>query len=606
MNPIKITKEGERWLARFKFDYTTKDIVKAAGFRFSPTEKLWYTRDAAVAAKLDPGAKAAAEAQVAQVNASVRASRSAASTISVPAPAGLSYLPYQLAGIEYASGRQDVLIGDEMGLGKTIQAIGVINSDASIRRVLVVCPASLKINWARELAKWLVAERTIGIAEGGSFPRTEIVIVNYDILHRHRPAIDAIEWDLLIADECHLVKGEPGTVRRVRALYGGKQKSTKAEQRAGIVHPTEMPIRARRRIFLTGTPIVNRPKELWTLVRAVDPSGLGASFFKFHMRYTNAQHNGYGWDFSGASNLGELQTKLRSTFMVRRLKADVLTELPPKRRQIVALPSNGAGASVKREWETFQRHRQMIDRAEEAAKVARETGDRDGYAAAMRELRGALQVGFEEMSKLRHVTAIAKIPYVVEHVRECLEGVDKVVVFVHHRDVAAALKREFPEAAVVTGETPPAARMAEVDRFQHDPSCRVFVGSIKAAGVGLTLTAAELAVFAELDWSPTVVSQAEDRLHRIGQTGSVLIQHLVFVDSVDSYMANMVIDKQQVITAGLDAETAAVELPVPIELPPVAKLEPTLENIERMSQVLKKVEALITDQELPIDEEVPF
>lgn len=314
------------------------------------------------------------------------------------------------------------------------------------------------------------------------------------------------------------------------------------------------------------------------------------------MRYCDGKHNGYGWDFRGASNLEEIQTKLREKFMIRRLKEDVLTELPPKRRQIVVLPTNGASDAVEREWGTFQRHRKMIERAEEAGKRAQEAGDADGYAAAMRELHAGLKIGFEEMAGLRHATAVAKIPHVIEHVRECLEGVDKIIVFVHHHDVARALREAFPGAAMVTGETPPGARQAQVDLFQHDPGCRVFIGSIQAAGVGLTLTASQNVVFAEEDLVPGNMTQAEDRAHRIGQLGSVLIQHLVFADSVDSYLANITINKQEVITAGLDARTAPVEIPEPIPQTASPYLDASPANRNR-SQVIENHE---------VDEEVPF
>lgn len=529
MTQVTVTKEGARYVARFQFDWATKDAVKAAGFRFSPTEKLWYTSDPLVTGKLDPelGREAAARA-----NASIEASRSAASDATVPAPEGLSYLPYQLAGVAYMRNHRDVLLADEMGLGKTIQAIGLVNDDASIRSVLVVCPASLKINWARELGKWLVRPLSVGIANG-HLPPTDIVIVNYDVLAKFRREIDRRSWDLLVGDEIHYCKN--GKTQRTRAMFG-KWDRDPSKRVTGIA--------ARRRVFLTGTPIVNRPVELWPLVQALDPRGLGGNFMGYAKRYCNAWHNGYGWDFTGASNLEELQQRLRAGFMVRRLKADVLTDLPAKRRQVVVLPSPAsAAAAIRAEAEVYARYEEAVDR-----------------------LR-ANEVAFEEMSRVRHEVAVAKTPQVVEHVAALLEEVEKVVVFVHHHDVARIVAEAFPGAAVVTGETPVGQRSLEVDRFQRDADCRVFVGSIRAAGVGLTLTAAQNVVFAELDWVPGNVSQAEDRLHRIGQRGSVNVQHLVFDGSVDARMAKVIVEKQEVIERALDRGTAAVEVDQ-VELPP--------------------------------------
>lgn len=441
--------------------------------------------------------------------------------------------------------------------GKTIQAIGVINADPAIKRVLVVVPASLKINWSRELAKWLVRPASIAIANGSTLPNADIVIANYDIIAQLRGQIDARQWDLLIADEAHYLKN--AKAQRTRAVLGHRDRHNPAKTDAGI--------RAGRKILLTGTPIVNRPSELWTLVQTLDPHGLGANFFKFMQRYTRAHHNGYGWDFTGASNLDELQTKLRAACMVRRLKADVLTELPAKRRQVLTVPANGASAIVAAERELYERTEMAVAKAKAAMAAA--GGDKAAYEDAVRQLRDARQYAFEEMSRLRRQTAVAKIPHVVEHVTECLENEPKVVVFVHHHEVGRALKEAFPNSALVTGEVSVTARTAEVDRFQHDPACRVFIGSIQAAGVGLTLTAAALVVFAELSWVPGEVSQSEDRLHRIGQRNSVLVQHLVFDDSVDSRMAHMIIEKQAVIDAALDENGAALP-PLPDFVEPQA------------------------------------
>jgi len=549
MSAIKITKEGSRWIARFPYNFEVKEQVKAAGFRWDPQNRYWWTEDPVVAARLDASIAA-------QVNQTINSSRAVSADVEIPAPAGLSYLPYQLAGINYARTRDNVLFADEMGLGKTIEAIGVINADESIRTVLVVCTATIKINWSRELTKWLVRPRSIAIANG-QFPQADVVIINYDILKKHRAAIDARQWDLLIVDECHKAKNQ--AAQRTQALYGHTDRRNPDNNRPAI--------QARKRIFMSGTPIVNRPAELWTLVQALDPNGMGRSFFGFMQRYTDAHHNGYGWDFNGSANLEELQQRLRAKFMVRRLKMDVLRELPAKRRQVVLVPpTNGAISVVRDEMEAFRRHQEAMQRAENAAAAARARGDRDGYAHYIRALHSATRIAFEQMSRMRHATAVAKIPAVIEHLEDVLEGEDKVVVMVHHHDVAHAIKDAFPHAAVITGETKQVDRMTEVDRFQNDPSCKLFIGSIHAAGVGITLTAAQLVVFAELDWVPGNISQAEDRLHRIGQEGSVLVQHLVFDDSVDSIMAQTIIEKQEVIEQALDSRTQDVqahEIPMP-------------------------------------------
>jgi SWI/SNF-related matrix-associated actin-dependent regulator 1 of chromatin subfamily A len=530
---ISVIRQGDRWIARFPWSVEVKDIVKAAGFRFDGPSRTWYTLDEAVARRLDP---ATAEAAVAEANRSIAMSRAVATTMAVPAPAGLAYYDYQEAGVAYALARKDTLIADEMGLGKTIQAIGLINSDPSIRKVLIICPATLKINWRLELQKWLVVPRSIAIANG-QWPNADIVITNYDILKKWRlgdgSAIDAVDWDLLVVDEAHYLKNEK--TQRTKLVLGNGERL--------------LPIKAKRKLFLTGTPIVNRPRELWTLLHALDPHDLGRNFFAFGKRYCAAHQTALGyWDFNGASNTEELQQRLRAKFMIRRLKADVLTELPPKQRQIIVLtPDRAARATIA---------------AERAVWGLAEDADDNAYADAVSRLRQR-GIPFEEIARRRHDTAVAKIPQVIEHLRDCLDAEEKVVVFVHHHDVAHAIEAAFPEMqpAVLTGETAMGVpRQMAIERFQADPRCRLFIASIMAAGVGITLTAARLAVFAELDWVPGNVSQAEDRLHRIGQISPVLVQHLVFDGSIDARMASVNIQKQVVIEAAVDSPIAAVRM----------------------------------------------
>jgi SWI/SNF-related matrix-associated actin-dependent regulator 1 of chromatin subfamily A len=535
---ISVIQQGDRWIARFPWSVEAKDIVKNAGFRFSgPPEKVWYTLDAAVAARLDP---VTAEAAVAQANRTIAMSRARTASISVPVPDHLRYRGYQLAGIAYAQERQNTLLADEMGLGKTIQAIGVINGNPNIRKVLVVCPATLKQNWENELKDWLVTPRSIAIVKGQvNWPTSDIVIVNYDILLKWRDAIDAVDWDLLVVDEAHFIKNSKAL--RTKLVLGN-----------GTRLP---PIKAKQKLFLTGTPIVNKPVELWPLVHALDPEDLGLNFWTFTKRYCNAHQTNLGhWDFSGHSNTEELQQRLRSKFMIRRLKADV-EDLPAKQRQIIKLtPDRAARAAIAAERAAFERFMQR-------------RGDSGlDYANAVRGLDSP-SIRFEEIARERHETAVRKVPQVIAHLRECLAEGSPVVVFVHHHDVAHRIKEAFPTAAVVTGEIPQAQRTREITRFQSDirarggdPDCKLFIGSIMVAGLGITLTAASHVVFAELDWVPGNVSQAEDRCHRIGQRNAVLIQHLVFDGSIDARMAEVIINKQAVIDAAVDHPIADIAL----------------------------------------------
>lgn len=478
--------------------------------------------------------------------AAIEASKAAVSDADIPAPEGLAYLPYQRAGIAYATSRSNVLIGDEMGLGKTIQAIGVANSDPTVKQVLIVCPSSLRLNWKREWKKWFIRESDVHVVEGGSassWRNASCIIVNYDVLSKHRKRIDALKIDLLIADECHFCKN-PKTIRS-QALLGYRR-----ENKDGIS--------ARRKVFLTGTPIANRPVEMWPLIESLDPLGMGSNFFGFAKRFCDAKKiDGY-WDFSGASNLSMLQEELRAGFMIRRLKADVLKELPAKRRQIVEIPSDGVTAVMNREAGFVEQRDEVMADLEAKVELSKASENPEDYTNAVESLRAGTMAAFTEMAAIRHDTAVAKIPFVVEHLRSALDE-GPVICFAHHKDVINAIVNEFPGSVKITGDVPLQERQNAVDAFQRGDS-DLFVGNIHAAGVGITLTRSSHVVFAELDWVPGNVSQCEDRAHRIGQENSVLIQHLVFSDSLDAVMAKTLVRKQEVIDQALDKAASAITL----------------------------------------------
>lgn len=449
--------------------------------------------------------------------AAVETSRATDADVEIPVPEGLEYLGYQRAGIAYALARQSTLIADEMGLGKTIQAIGVINA-MTPADVLVVCPKSLKLNWARELNKWSVTWED---------PRgPKITITNFEQLKK-LPADTS--WDLVIVDEAH---------------YAKNPKAQRTKLLKAIAK------RCPRKLFLTGTPILNKPIELWPLLQMLapekwDPAGIargrrvaageGAGFFRFAKRYCNAHEEWHGrtkhWNFDGHSNLEELQERLRSTVMIRRLKKDVLTELPAKRRRTIEL----SAPCDEGPWTGDD-----IDQIERAPN----------------------KPAFDELSQVRHQTALAKVPQAVEYIRDALESSEKIVVFCHHQDVAAALFDSLADFAprLITGAVEVSERQARVDRFQTDPDCRIIIGTIGAMGVGHTLTAASHVIFVELSWVPAELSQAEDRCHRIGQLESVLVEHLVTAGSIDAMMTAKVIAKQEVADLALDDQREPIDL----------------------------------------------
>jgi len=518
---------------RFEFVSTIewKDIPKTAGFRWDgKVAYRWWTTSLPDARKLNDYADDSAKAKMAEMEATIEASRSADVDIELPVPEGLNYFPFQKAGIQFASSRPNTLIADEMGLGKTIQALGVVNTDPSIKSVLIVCPASLKTNWKREAEKWLTRPMTVGVANSkDGVPETDIVVINYDILKKFAPKLSKT-WDLLVADECHYAKNYKA--QRSKALYS---------------------IEAKRRIFLTGTPILNRPSELFPIINALD-SQSWPKFFAYGMKYCAGKNTRYGWDFTGASNLDDLQERLRSTVMIRRLKSQVLKELPPKTRQVIEMPTNGHIRLVKAEQKAVLAQEELLAELRVRVELAKASEDPEVYKNAVQELKDACSASFEEISRLRHETALAKVDLAIDHLKNMLDSTDKIVVFAHHKDVVSSLMDGLSEFNPVklTGDMDQDARQESVDRFQNDDSCRIFVGSILAAGVGLTLTASSTVVFIELDWVPANMSQAEDRCHRIGQTHNVLVQHLVLEGSLDAHLAQTLVSKQNVIDQALD------------------------------------------------------
>jgi len=573
-----ITNNGKDYSGYYVMNckFSEKDTVKKAGFWWNPGKKCWWTSDEKIAANFADVAdvsikdsmmkiKNAGLATVDVKRDKIEASRATDAVIEIPVNDGMSYLPFQKAGIAFSQNHRDILIADEMGLGKTIQALGIINLDNSIKKVLCVVPASLKLNWNREAEKWLTRKFNISIirSKDGWFDSLEttdsatssFVIINYDILKKFHNEIHNAEWDLLICDEAHYMKN--GKAQRTKEIVGWYDKNICCEVNL---------LKAGRKLFLTGTPIVNRPIELWPLVHYLAPKTFFCLFNKFKTGYAQkfcaAHFNGYGYDLKGASNLPELQEKLRTTCMIRRLKKDVLKELPPKFRQVIEVPANGHTAVVKREQAALKANAILIDSLKVAVEMAKASDNPEDYKKAVIALKEGVTVAFDEMSKVRHETALAKVDVVVEHLKGIIDDDEqKVICFAHHRDVIEAIERAFGDQAVkLYGGMSDEKKQDAVDRFQNDDNVKLFIGSIQAAGVGITLTAANKVVFAELDWVPGNMTQAEDRAHRIGQFMNVLVQHIVLEGSMDVEMAYKLIEKQNVIDNALDKDHGSIEL----------------------------------------------
>lgn len=445
----------------------------------------------------------------------------------VPVPDDVTLLPHQEENVRFAAGRKATLIADAPGCGKTFSTIALANCFLP-KRVLVICPSSLKINWKREFAKYSVHDHlSVGVATSKELPNTDIIIANYDIIQKWHSRLVAVNWDFLILDEAHYVKNPDA--ERTKRIFG---KAAKRKPIKGIPH--------KRLILLTGTPMTNRPIDLWQFCQVADPNGLGKDYFAFVKRYCAAWKSPWGLDVSGASNLEELGNKLRQSFMIRHDK-DILG-LPPKLCSVIELPTDGLGVSalLKREAALYATLKADPD-------VDLESEDFEEQVERLSKQRGPDRVQMmTDLAATRQEVALKKLPLAISFIDNIVSQGEKTVVFVYHRAVAAALRDHYGDTAVVvTGETPMQRRQDAVDAFQGDPAKTVFIGQIKAAGTGLTLTAARTVVFVELDYVPGNLAQAEDRVHRISQDLVCNIYYLVLEGSLDSTIAQSVVEKQR-------------------------------------------------------------
>lgn len=546
-------------------NFGERAALKDAGFVWDKiVRKHWATHDPDVAGKLARYADPVCQARLAKAkqerSTAIYASMAHDSTWNFPVPDGLEYLPYQKAGIEYMIGLPSSLCADDMGLGKTIESIGVVNAvPDEFRHILVFTKATLKINWKREFEKWSVRPLHIEIVNG-TFPHADVVIINYDIAMKYYDYIRSEKWDMIIIDEAHQLTNPKAL--RTRAIFGGKSIPRDPVDRT--------PIEAKKKIALDGTPIKNWVKELFGLLHYLDPQ-TWYSFKRYIQEYSGIHNNGWGNDYSG-SNLSEeerlakaeaLQRKLRSTLMIRRLKKDVLPELPPVRYQIIELPCPAQFRDlITQQLNHYDAAQSFINQMQQRVKDAQEAGNKEEYEAALRALGEGKSAAFKEIAKMRHDVGIAKLDMVKQYVKDVLGEIDeKLIVFGHHRDVLEEINNEFKHLSVlVYGGQDDTNRQVSIDTFQADPSCRLFVGSIRAAGEGITLTASSKVIFSEFDWTPGQMEQCIARSNRIGQTAdSLLVTYLVLEGSLDARQISVFVEKQKIIDKAMNHDSMSME-----------------------------------------------
>ncbi|HEY3864519.1 MAG TPA: DEAD/DEAH box helicase [Solirubrobacteraceae bacterium] len=448
--------------------------------------------------------------------------------------------PFQRAGVRYLLKQRRAFLADEQGLGKTIEALATIEADGAYPAI-VVCPASLKLNWLRELSLWLPhrsAQALTGTRGSAPVQRADVTVVNYDIVAARLSALSAIAPRALVLDESHYCKN--AAAKRTQAV----QQLSTAVPHDGLV------------LALTGTPVMNRPPELISQLRILGrlaDFGSGAQF---------------GKRFRGADAHLRLHWHLRARCFARRLKADVLPQLPAKTRAVVPIELDN-----EPEYRLAERdlvawlQSQPLDLHELDAKVA----------AALRAER------LVRLNALKLLAARGKLNAALAWIHDFLSSGERLVVFAHHREIQRALIERFPGALHILGQDSPAARDAALRAFQEpdtaaSPPARrgsglravagaatdgapapragtsnqLIVCSIEVAGHGITLTRASNVAFLELDWTPAKHDQAEDRCHRIGQEDTVNASYLLAAGTVDETIATLLERKRAVIGAVTD------------------------------------------------------
>ncbi len=419
--------------------------------------------------------------------------------------------PFQRAGVVYLLSQRRAFLADEQGLGKTIEALATLEADAAYPAI-VVCPASLKLNWLREIARWLPhrsAQALAGNGRGEEIPAADVTVVNYDIVAARLDELAALEPAALVLDEAHYCKN--AGAKRTRAV----QRLAEEVPREGIV------------LALTGTPVVNRPAELISQLRILgrlEDFGSGVKF---------------GERFRGVDAHLRLHWHLRARCFVRRLKADVLRQLPAKTRAVVPveLDNESEYRLAERDLVAWLRS-QPLDLRELDARVA----------AALRAER------LVRLNALKVLAARGKLHAALTWIHDFCSSGERLVVFAHHREIQRAVLEHFPRALHILGQDSHAARDSAVQAFQapDDRANQLIVCSIEAAGHGLTLTRASNVVFLELDWTPAKHDQAEDRCHRIGQQDAVNAYYLLAAGTVDETIATLLERKRAVIGAVTD------------------------------------------------------
>ena len=432
---------------------------------------------------------------------------------------------FQKEGLDFllkSSG--NALLADEMGLGKTVQTLSYVSTEKQTFPVLIVAPLVTLNNWEREVEKFLKKKSRNGrIIESDSpsvtlirtgkskeLPKTDIYIINYELLLKRSSDLEQVGIRTIVCDEVHNLRSK--TTQKYKAVKKLAALST-----------------VQYRIGLSGTPIYNRGSEIWPIIDILKPGLLG-SFKEFceYFCYVNDKGKAIVLENKRASLRNELQKHV----MLRRKKADVLKELKDKVRykEVIASDTDYYLEELDKIWKRLE---------DEQKEAQTEFSKSASYHRAIQSER--------------QIAGVAKLPHVINFVKNIMEIEESVVVFCHHKLIHKLLHeslQEFSPVSIIGGQSD-ATRQDQIDKFQKGES-KLMIAGIRAGNVGINLTKAKYVIFAELDWSPAIHRQAEDRLHRIGQKNTVFAYYLIGNGTLDDHVASILVDKSYEIDAIMD------------------------------------------------------
>lgn len=442
---------------------------------------------------------------------------------------------YQKAGVEYLLATRRTFLADDPGTGKSLQSIAALEAahqqGVTAWPAVVVCPATLVLNWPRELNKWLPGRRykvIQGRKDPGDLSGYDMVVVGWPNLSAHADRLSG--FPSYVFDESHAAKNFEA--QRTRAAI------KVARHAPGLV------------LCLTGTPITNRPAEFASQLEILGRLQDFGDRWSFYKRYCGAYQDKFKqWHIDGASNTQELNERLRGSCYIRRTKAQVMPELDPVQQNIrLVTPDSKVMVDYRKAEDDIVEYV-----ARRAYELARELGEKPGSAAVRARLKAEANEHLVRLAALRRLAALSKLDAVEELVTELVDSGQKVILAAHHRDVVDALADRWGGLKIQGGMAP-----AEVERvkarFQTEPleSCPVIVLSIMAAKEGHTLTASSDVIFVEEPWTPADVDQVVARAHRLGQQDSVTAWHLLAAGTVDERVHGLIESKREVVTAAVD------------------------------------------------------